>query len=91
MKKIAVFGLVVCLGIWFGTANAFGSAVTGPQKYIRTTGAPNVYTDTFKTMAGDAPLVIQNGEENGENRVTSALIYIDGELLFGPNDFKKKQ
>ncbi len=64
----------------------------GPQQYVRTTGAPNIYNELFEAFPGEAILVIHNGEpgekSNNDNRVTSGTITLNGEVLFSHADFK---
>lgn len=64
----------------------------GPQQYVRTTGAPNIYTESFEAYPGEALLVIYNGEpgqkSKDDNRVTSGKITLNGEVLFTHDDFK---
>ena len=61
----------------------------GPKKYIRTTGKPNVYTDNFNWTAGPAILTVLNGEPNRKNRLSSALIWVNGVQVFAPRDFNQ--
>jgi len=70
-------------------AHAGVVTVFGPEKYIRTTGKPNVYLDTFAATAGTAQFIILNGEENGQKRVSSAIISLNGTEIFGTRDFNK--
>jgi YD repeat-containing protein len=62
----------------------------GPKQYVRTSGDPNQYTDTFTVPASiGAPfqLHIVNGQANGANRISSAWITVNGVQVAGPNDF----
>jgi len=61
----------------------------GPKKYVRTTGNPNVFTDTFPATAGGGKLIVLNGDENGQHRISSAVIQFNGNQIFGPNDFNQ--
>jgi hypothetical protein len=79
-------------------AQAGGGAATtigifGPQQYVRTTGAPNVYTTTIQVPAGiSSPftLHIQNGEADGSHRVSSATITINNtQAVAAPSDFNQ--
>jgi len=54
----------------------------GPKQYVRTTGKPNVYKDTFLAKPGKGWLYILNGDEDGENRVSSAIITLNGKDIF---------
>jgi len=76
------------------TIPALGETVFGPKQYVRTSGAPNTYTDTFLSAGGSGSLIIRNGNASGTDRIegtdtiTSAKVYINGTLIFGPSDFK---
>ncbi len=69
---------------------ALSGTVFGPKQYTRTTGSPDVYTDTFQTAGGNGILMIQNGTPDGGNRITSGEIQLNGIKIFGSDDFKKK-
>jgi hypothetical protein len=82
----AVLSFFVTLLIAFP---AFGGTVFGPKQYIRTSGVPNTSMDTFYAPGQTGSLVIENGDSGGNNRITSAEIYLNGTKIFGPGDFKK--
>src|SRR5947209_12197452 len=71
------------------TANA---PVFGPQTYTRTTGSPNEYTTTFTAPAwivSPYDLHIVNGDANGNNRISSATISLNGVQVAGTSDFNQ--
>ncbi len=72
---------------------AFAVETFGPKKYIRSDGAPNVYTETFVTTAGPGKIIVRNGDYNGEKRVpysiSSARVFLNGTEIFSPNDFSQ--
>ncbi len=86
------------LGYWgFGNRVALSQVssdvtVFGPKTYIRTTGTPQSVLDSFAVSdnTADFTLVVQNGKEDGTQRVTSAVILLNDQLILGPADFKKK-
>ena len=90
MKKSVI--LTICLLLGVSVSTSFGVEVTvlGPNQYLRTTGAPDLYTDTFSAIPGEGRLIIKNGDEDGEHRISSAVVLINGEKLFGPNDFNQQ-
>src|SRR6267154_1863056 len=52
-------------------------SVFGPKRYLRTTGRPNEYTDTFAvSSSARSPFVLHvtNGGTDGANRLSSATI-----------------
>ncbi len=93
MKRILFLTMVALL--WMIPATSLAGWVTmfGPNQYVRTTGAPNTFTDTFSAVPGEAKIVVKNGALDGEDRIIDALssakIYINGEQIFGPSDFNQ--
>ena len=61
--------------------------VFGPKQYIRTRGAPDVYNDTFFSNPGGAMITVENGNADGTQRLNDALISVNGQQVFGPDDF----
>jgi len=58
--------------------------------YERTTGNPNEYIDTINGANGiSIKVVIINGDEYGENKVSSATITLNDVKLFTPDDFNQ--
>jgi RHS repeat-associated protein len=67
--------------------------IFGPQRFNRTTGAPNEYTVQFALPAGAASpytMHVVNGATNGSNRVSSATIKLNGSQILGPSDFNQQ-
>lgn len=92
---ISVAWMCALLGASAGRANAQITAnapVFGPQTYVRTTGAPNVYTTTFAAPAwvvSPYNLHIVNGDASGNNRISSATITLNGVQIAQPSDFNQ--
>jgi hypothetical protein len=70
--------------------------VFGPEMYVRTKGADNVFVDEF-SVRGDydgtvtmGRLIVTNGQEGGpkSTRVTDATVLLNGDEILGSNDFK---
>jgi hypothetical protein len=94
MKKGNLFFFLASLFLLsFFTANsAFGSELSVFSKtYIRETAKPYVVTDTFTVADPTAKftLIVMNGK-NGQNRVSSAIIRINGKQVLGPSDFNQQ-
>ena len=89
MKK--TYWFAVYLSLWFFVCASMASGATffGPKQYSRTKGSADVYTDTFSAPSGNAKLIIENGDADGNNRVSSAEIYINGDEIFGPENFRQ--
>lgn len=62
----------------------------GPNKYTRTTGVPNTYTNSFQACNTGATykLVVENGEA-GKERVSSASISLNGIEIVSENEFNQ--
>jgi len=107
MNKLLTLIMAVLLTIALvggGTVVAGSTSVTseieatvfGPETYVRTKGADNVYVDEF-SVGGDydgtvtmGRLIVTNGAEGGPagTRVTDATILLNGNEILGSNDFK---
>src|ERR1035437_198746 len=58
-------------------------SIFGPKEYARTTGNYDDYFDSFKGMVGPGKVIIRNGGEGGQNRVTDAEVVFNGNRLIG--------
>ncbi|HUQ87853.1 MAG TPA: PKD domain-containing protein [Vicinamibacterales bacterium] len=73
-------------GLAAGTAAA-AVAAFGPKDYVRSTGKPEVVTDTFAAQPGNALLHITNGGSLGQYaRVSSAVITLNGTIIVAPSE-----
>jgi RHS repeat-associated protein len=97
MKRTVSIGLCFLLWLFAGLSFAADVSIFGPEQYMRTTGDPDVYTDTFAGLfteiVNTGKLTVLNGNQIGGNRIedaiSSAEIYVNGELIFGPSDFNQ--
>lgn len=73
-------------------STSFGVEVTmlGEKQYIRTNKAPDHYTDSFTAYAKPGLVIILNGDDQEENRVSSASILLNGKQIFSPSDFNQQ-
>jgi hypothetical protein len=75
------------------TVAAMGAEIFGPRKYVRTEGATDIYTETFKAGAGPGKMIIRNGAPDGGKRapdaVSSARVVLNGAEIFTPDDFSR--
>ncbi|MBS3906372.1 MAG: M23 family metallopeptidase [Syntrophaceae bacterium] len=90
MKKSILIASVLLLSLWVGSSFAAQVTLFGPNQYSRSTGKPNVYSGTFPGIAGQGKLIIKNGDTSGNNRVSSALIFVNGNQILGPNSFNQQ-
>ncbi|HUU01582.1 MAG TPA: thrombospondin type 3 repeat-containing protein [Myxococcota bacterium] len=68
------------------------SKIFGPERYVRAKGKPVDVTETFlMPSSGGVCLVVQNGEHEPPhgNRVSSAVISVDGVAVIGPENFNQ--
>jgi hypothetical protein len=70
------------------------AAVTlfGPKRYTRTAGPPNQFQDVIPRpswVQSPFTLRIENGEANGANRISSAEVKVNGQVVAGPSDFNQ--
>lgn len=76
------------------TVEVAGDVFLSPKQFIRGNGQPVMESLTLdenavENFAPDFMLYLKNGDEEG-NRVSSAIVKLDGKRLFGPSDFSKK-
>ncbi|MGD2091337.1 MAG: Ig-like domain-containing protein, partial [Candidatus Aminicenantes bacterium] len=87
---------VLVLFIGIGITSLFAADVTffGPKQYSRNKGKPVTETDTFicpPNYTGPGfKLRLINGDSRGDNRVSSAVVKINGVEVMGPSDFNRK-
>ncbi|MCK5543283.1 MAG: tandem-95 repeat protein [Desulfobacterales bacterium] len=93
MKKNIL--LTFFLFLFLVGSNAFANEVTifGPNTYLRTSGSPDLYSDTFSAFPGQGTLIIKNGSYDGSKKIidaiSSATVSINGAPIFGVSDFNK--
>lgn len=88
-SNIRLVSIVIVCIVSLSGAQAAEIVVLGPTQYERSRGAPNVYEDVFPGMIGEARLAVENGEPSGKNRVSSAEVWINGELVVGPEQLNQ--
>lgn len=82
MARITLVLLTVLVNvilIFLPPSYASSNPVFGTNKYTRTTGSPNIYTDTFESCNTGATynLIVENGE-SGKDKISSASIKLNG-------------
>jgi hypothetical protein len=77
---------------WGSVSSLWAITLFGPNTYNRTTGKPNIYTDTFSNCETQSlyKLVIKNGEADGSKRLSSASILLNGVEVLRPHDLNRK-
>ncbi|MFO7556395.1 MAG: hypothetical protein R6W88_14440 [Desulfobacterales bacterium] len=93
MKRAAVVTLCFILSLFADTSLATEVTLFGPNQYVRTSGAPDIYTGSFTAISGEGTLIVKNGAIDGTDRITEAIsiasVYVNGEQIFGPSDFNQ--
>lgn len=83
---------MLATGILFIVSGAIPSRATDStvfvKTYIRETAKPRLFADTFTSSqpGGNFLLLVENGK-NGTNRVSAALIWVNGKQVIGARDF----
>jgi hypothetical protein len=91
MKKITAISLIVVL--FFAVATTYASVQVVSLfagKFTRTAGVPDHFEASFGGVAGPGVLVIKNGDESGTNRVSAAIIKINGKQVLGTSSFNQR-
>jgi len=72
-----------------GVCIANGRIVYGPESFFRGTGEPVTESRIVDTTGFNSPftMFVQNGNDKGGARISSAYIWIDGVEILGPSDF----
>ncbi|SPD74472.1 exported hypothetical protein [uncultured Desulfobacterium sp.] len=97
IKRHLLLVLILIFSLICSTASASEMSIFGPTKFVRTTEEPDVYSGTFTAPFPDnvntGKLIVLNGNQIGDYRVedavSSAEVYINGQLIFGPSSFNK--
>ena len=87
MKRYVPAALALLLVLLLPATSAKAETVFGPEQYVRTKGAADVYTDNFPATPGPGRITVLNGTADGEFRVSSAAIVLNGEEIFGTERF----
>jgi murein DD-endopeptidase MepM/ murein hydrolase activator NlpD len=90
MKRIALITAFFLLGIFIGSSFAIEVTLLEPMQCAKIGDEPTTYTESFPGLVGEGRLIIENGDEFGDHRVSSAEIYLNGVLVIGPKSFNQK-
>lgn len=91
MKK-AFFALsLVLLLLPFVSSAEADHFVFGPEAFDRSEGAPNVFDETFPSNEGKGFLVVFNGDDEQDSRVSSGSVVLNGNLVVGPDKLNEME
>ncbi len=65
--------------------------VLQPTTYTRTAGPPDKFVTGFLATPDTGKLTVMNGDSSGRNRVSNAVIRLNGEVLLGPASLIQNQ
>lgn len=89
-----VVGLVALAGFLISwTLPASGQAIVfGPKTYARTAGSPNIFVESFNVANTNSSftLIVQNGDADGNHRVSSGEVLLNGVEVVKQNDFNQQ-
>jgi hypothetical protein len=93
MKKLAVLSVLSLFILIYG-GQAFAGVpkvVYGPQVFERERGGPDSFSGVFSACdpAGSFKVIVDNGNADGKNMVSSATVSINGLQVVGQNDFNQ--
>lgn len=89
--RLKVFTIIIVFVLLFcAQALAVNVNVLDSKVFERTKGKPNVYILNFPGEIGNGKIIIWNGKRNGSQRISSAKIFINNQIIFKENNFKKK-
>lgn len=88
--RLMVLALFLAGSVLPGHAETF--TVFGPSQFETGAGKPVAETLSFSSpLAGSAcTLIIENGDAQGQNRVSTATVTLNGRQVAGPSDFNQQ-
>ena len=93
VPSLVLFSLFSCVHFVHAQGNGETVNVFGPEVFFRSTGKPETVRQSFTLPPmADGPyvMVLINGDADGGNRVSSAVLLLNGELIIGPSDFDQQ-
>lgn len=84
MKKFLLLSVLMLLPLV--CISGVGKIIFGPEAFERSEGSPNVYDETFSTTEKDGFLVVFNGDDEEDSRVTSGTITLNGNTIVDPSE-----
>jgi len=100
MKKSILIGFFISVVLFMNaipersgndttTSSTVEVTLLGPKQYVRTDGAPNIFIDSFPGRVGQGNIILSNGGVDGTEAISSAIIKINGNQIFGTSDFNQ--
>lgn len=92
-KAFGIFIWLLLLTVTFGmTCYGEETVIFGPQQFTRGSGKPVMETVKFSSSYTGSGFIlrIQNGDDQGNNRVSSADVLLNGQTVAKPSDFNQQ-
>jgi alpha-tubulin suppressor-like RCC1 family protein/chitodextrinase len=90
MTKVLMFFAIASLLIWVPYGNASVQVQLFDQTFVRGTGGPVTAKLTFPSADGPVSIKLYNGDQNKKtDRVSSAVITINGQVVFNQSQFNQ--
>jgi hypothetical protein len=86
MKKFLLLSVLMLLPLVYVSGAGVGKILFGPEAFERSEGSPNVYDESFSTTEKDGFLVVFNGDDDEDSRVTSGTITLNGGTIVDPSE-----
>lgn len=89
MKKFLLVSVLMLLPLVYVSGVGVGKILFGPEAFERSEGSPNVYDESFSTTEKDGFLVVFNGDDEEDSRVTSGSITLNGNTVVDPSELNE--
>jgi hypothetical protein len=86
MKKVFYAGFLVLMLLPLVSISGADSLFFGPEAFDRTEGSPNVYDESFAATSKAGFLLVFNGDDEEDSRVTSGSIVLNGVQVVASNE-----
>jgi hypothetical protein len=89
MKKFLLIAVLMLLPMVYLSGAGVGKILFGPEAFERSEGSPNVFDESFSTTEKDGFLVVFNGDDEEDSRVTSGTITLNGSTIVDPSELNE--
>lgn len=90
MTKFVFAGILVLMLIPLVSLSGAQPVIYGPEAFQRTTGSTDVYDENFSAVPGPAFLVLFNGDDEQDSRVSSGSVVLNGVEVVSQNELNQQ-